>query len=86
MRLLNPIISNYGFEEIKELIIYDLNTKWNNIKSYQDKSIRFLESFWFYLQTETILYANTFITKLERTNTDNLKFELYLNASYSFKS
>lgn len=77
MRLLNPIISNYGFEEIKELIIYDLNTKWNNIKSYQDKSIRFLESFWFYLQTETILYANTFITKLERTNTDNLKFELY---------
>lgn len=77
MRLLNPIISNYGFEEIKDLIIYDLNTKWETVKNNNDKSIRFLESFWFYLQTETILYANNLISSLEQTNTDNLKFELY---------
>lgn len=77
MRLLNPIISNYGFEEVKELIIYELNTKWNSLKNDQNKAVRFLESFWFYLQTETILYVNNFTKSLNHIDLNKLKFEIY---------
>ncbi|MGG7035700.1 MAG: hypothetical protein ACI7YS_10995 [Flavobacterium sp.] len=77
MRLLNPIISNYGFEEIKELIIADLNTKWNALKNNTDNAIRFLDSFWFYMQTETLVFANAQIADLNQVELQNLKFELY---------
>ena len=76
-RLLNPIVSNYGFEEVKQLIIGDIKTKWNSVKKDKDKAIRFLDSFWFYLQTETLLFANGIINPLESINENDLKFEIY---------
>ena len=76
-RLLNPIISNYGFEDVKQLIIGDIKAKWNSLKHDSDKAIRFLNSFWFYLQTETLLFANGIISPLESINEDDLKFEIY---------
>lgn len=77
MRLLNPIISNYGFDEIKELILYDLNVKWSSLKDDQNKALRFLENFWFYLQIETLLYANNTINYQSPIAFNKLKFELY---------
>uniref|UniRef100_UPI004048DC2B nSTAND3 domain-containing NTPase n=4 Tax=Flavobacterium sp. TaxID=239 RepID=UPI004048DC2B len=76
-RLLNPIVSNYGFNEVKQLIIKDINTKWNSLKHDREKAIRFLDSFWFYLQTETLLFVNEIINSLESINENDLKFEIY---------
>ena len=76
-RLLNPIVSNYGFDDIKQLIISDIKTKWNSLNHDRDKAIRFLESFWFYLQTETLVFANGIINQLEPINENDLKFEKY---------
>lgn len=81
MSLLNPIISNYGFNEIKDLILYDVNQKWNSIQNDKDKSIRFLENFWFYLETETIVFINKIINSETDFEIDNLKFEIYKNNS-----
>lgn len=78
-RLLNPIVSNYGFEDVKKLIIGDINVKWNSLKDDKDKAIRFLESFWFYMQTETLLFAHGIINPLGKTNENELKFEIYKN-------
>lgn len=77
IRLLNPIVSNYGFDDVKQLIISDINTKWNSLKNDRNKAIRFLDSFWFYLQTETLLFANGIINPLESINENDLKFEIY---------
>lgn len=77
MRLLNPIVSNYGFNETKELIIQDLNTKWDSLKNDSDKAIRFLDSFWFYMQTEALVFSNSQINQLKQIEIDDLKFELY---------
>lgn len=76
-RLLNPIVSNYGFEDVKKLIIGDIIVKWNSLKDNKDKSIRFLESFWFYMQTETLLFAHSIINPLGKANENELKFEIY---------
>jgi Holliday junction resolvasome RuvABC ATP-dependent DNA helicase subunit len=76
-RLLNPIVSNYGFEDIKQLIISDINKKWNSLKHDRDKAIRFLDSFWFYMQTETLVFANGIINPLLAINENDLKFEIY---------
>ena len=81
MNLLNPIISNYGFYEIKDLILYDVNQKWNSIQENQDKSIKFLESFWFYLETETILFINKIINSKTDCKIENLMFEIYKDNS-----
>jgi hypothetical protein len=77
MRLLNPIISNYGFDDIKQFIIVDINTKWNLLRHDKDEAIRFLESFWFYLQTEALLFANEIINPLEAMDEEDIKFEIY---------
>ncbi|MBC5836712.1 nSTAND3 domain-containing NTPase [Flavobacterium muglaense] len=81
MSLLNPIISNYGFHEIKDFILYDVNQKWNSIQEDQHKSIKFLESFWFYLETETIVFINKIISSETAFEIDNLKFEIYKDNS-----
>ncbi|GAA4763940.1 MULTISPECIES: hypothetical protein [Flavobacterium] len=77
IHLLNPIISNYGFYEVKDLILYDLNQKWNSLREDQNKAITFLENFWFYLETETILYVNSCLKSLNQVGFDKLKFEIY---------
>lgn len=76
-RLLNPIVSNYGFDDVKQLIINDIKTKWNSLNHDRDKAVRFLDSFWFYLQTETLVFANGIINPLEPINESDLKFEKY---------
>ncbi|REG99796.1 nSTAND3 domain-containing NTPase [Flavobacterium aquicola] len=81
MSLLNPIISNYGFHEIKDLILYDVNQKWNSIQEDRDRSIKFLESFWFYLETETIVFINKIISSETDFEIDTLKFEIYKDNS-----
>jgi len=81
MYLLNPIISNYGFNEVKDLILYDVNQKWNSIQEDRDKSIKFLENFWFYLETETIVFINKIISSETDFEIENFKFEIYKDNS-----
>lgn len=77
MSLLNPIISNYGFHEVKDLILYDIKQKWNSIEGSQDKSIKFLDVFWFYLEAETLSFLNKIVSSETDFKVENLRFEIY---------
>ncbi len=57
--ILFPIISNYGFPEVKDLIQKDVKDTWEEIKS-SSKTIHFLTDFWFYIQTEALQFLNSF--------------------------
>lgn len=76
MKLLTPIVSNYGFDEIKVMIIDDIKAKWSDIKDV-DNALRFLKDFWFYLPSETLIYINSLINPSEDKNYLNYKFEVY---------
>ena len=76
IKLLTPIVSNYGFEEIRILIIDDIKSKWN-ILSDDSKSLKFLKDFWFYLPTESLIFVNKFIATDNISDLDSLPFEIY---------
>ncbi|TXE06110.1 hypothetical protein FUA26_14105 [Seonamhaeicola algicola] len=73
-RILVPIVSNYGFESVKNQIVKDIKTVWNEIYK-EEVAIRFLDDFWYYLTTEALIYLNKF---------ERLKFPKQIN-EYPFK-
>lgn len=75
MKLLIPIVSNYGFEEIKNLIIGDVITQWRNLTDI-NKCLNYLKDFWFFLPTESLMYINSLIPK-EDTEFENFSFEIF---------
>lgn len=76
IKLLTPIVNNYGFEEIKLLIIDDIKGKWN-ILSDDTKCLKFLTDFWFYLPTESLIFVNKFISTENISHLHSLPFEIY---------
>lgn len=76
LRVLNPIVQNYGFEKIKEKILHTLKLKWNEIDDAN--KIKFLKDFWFYLPTEGLIYIKNRINILNKIkDLNSLKFEKY---------
>lgn len=76
LKVLNPIIQNYGFEKIKDKILPLLKLKWNEIDD--TNKIRFLKDFWFYLPTEGLLYVKDKIENFNHVeDLNSLKFETY---------
>lgn len=75
MKLLSPIISNYGFDEIKLFIVDDICSKWKSVKE-TNKSLRFLKDFWFYLPTESLIYINGLISTND-LEFENFSFEIF---------
>lgn len=76
IKLLTPIVSNYGFEEIKLLIIDDIKRKWQSLND-DNKCLKFLKDFWFYLPTESLLFINNLLPKGNAFDLDKLSFEIY---------
>ncbi|MGG5210099.1 hypothetical protein ACQWU4_14310 [Chryseobacterium sp. MIQD13] len=76
IKLLTPIVSNYGFEEIKLLIINDIKRKWNSLND-SNKCLKFLKDFWFYLPTESLLFVNKLFPKDNTIDLHSLSFEIY---------
>jgi len=75
-RILNPIVSNYGFESVKGFIISDLKKAWLDIKE-PDTAIRFIEDFWYYIPTETLSYFNNFERITDNRILNSYLFEIY---------
>lgn len=76
IKLLIPIVSNYGFEEIKFLIIDDIKIKWNILKDDR-KCLKFLKDFWFYLPTESLIFINKYFSTDDTIDIHSLPFEIY---------
>ncbi|BEV05403.1 hypothetical protein [Chryseobacterium gambrini] len=76
VKLLTPIVINYGFEQVKILIIDDIKTKWESINN-ETKCLKFLKDFWFYLPTESLLYIHKRIPQNTITELNSLSFEIY---------
>lgn len=74
-KLLTPIVINYGFEQVKTLIIEDIKAKWESIND-ETKCLNFLKDFWFYLPTESLLFIHKLISK-NNIDVDTLRFEIY---------
>lgn len=73
MNLLTPIVNNYGFEEIKKLIINDVQDKWHSITD-DNKSLKYLKDFWYYLPTESLVYINKLVSEQD-SEYENFSFE-----------
>lgn len=74
--IMNPIIANYGFQEVKSKIGSHLKQKWKIINC-ETLAFRFLKDFWQFLPTETLKYLQTSIDKYEDVPYENFKFEIY---------
>lgn len=72
--ILAPIITNYGFDNIKDLIEYDIKNKWEQLKEGDYKAIRYLKDFWFYLTSETLVYLSKRIKTTKQANLNELQF------------
>lgn len=77
IKLLTPIVSNYGFEEIKLQVIADLKRKWSNISDDPSKSLKFLKDFWFYMPTESLVSIARLLAEQHATDLHTLPFEIY---------
>jgi len=51
-----PANNTFGYHNVMEKLHPHLLTYWESIKSRDEKAIRFLSVFWFYLQNETLEY------------------------------
>ena len=59
-KVLTPIITNYGFENIKTLIINDVRDKWDELQiNDPNKTIRYLQDFYQFLPLETLLFLKS---------------------------
>ncbi len=76
-KILTPIIQNYGFEKIQEKISPIIKDVWGEVKNHSSYCLKFLNDFWFYLPSESLLYIKTEIENLEQVNLEDLKFEVY---------
>lgn len=76
MDILSPIVSNYGFEEIKSKIHNDVLNKWKSIDCY-NKKLKYLKDFWFYLPTETLLFLNKSISNKKKCDINKYLFTIY---------
>ncbi|MDE1192398.1 MAG: hypothetical protein PW786_09700, partial [Arachidicoccus sp.] len=76
IKLLNPIVANYGFEEVRLLIINDIKRKWDSL-SNESKSWKFLKDFWFYLPTESLMFVSRVVSIKNATDLNNLPFQIY---------
>ncbi|WP_298901454.1 hypothetical protein [uncultured Psychroserpens sp.] len=74
--ILTPIINNYGFETVKDLIEYDIKNKWESIKVDDFKAVQYLKDFWYYLTSETLIFLNSRITSSKPDNLSNFKFSI----------
>lgn len=77
VKLLTPIVSNYGFEQVKLLIIDDIIIKWESINNNETKCLKFLKDFWFYLPTESLLFIHKLIPINNIIELNSLPFEIY---------
>lgn len=72
--ILTPIITNYGFDNIKDLIEYDIKKKWEELKDTDFNAIRYLKDFWYYLTSETLVYLSVSVKNIEQANLNELQF------------
>ncbi len=72
--ILTPIINNYGFNTVKDLIEFDIKIKWEEIKEDNYKAMRYLEDFWYYLTSETLIYVSNRVKNIEKVSLQELKF------------
>ncbi len=82
-KLLFPIISNYGFEDVKNLIINDLKTKWNALKD-TNTSLKFLNDFWFYLPTESLMFVDSLIKEQDAVDVETFTFGIFESNQIEF--
>ncbi|WP_435416638.1 hypothetical protein [Polaribacter aestuariivivens] len=76
INMLTPIINNYGFESVKNLIIKDIKEKWEIVENDEPKAIKYLKDFWYYLSSETLIFLNRKFQKLKPIEFDVLVFEI----------
>lgn len=63
-----PITNSFGYENIKEKIDDELNTKWNHVKDDFNKAIAFLKVFWYFKPSLTLVFVQSEILKMTFTN------------------
>lgn len=63
---LNPIISAFDHKKIVDEIRREIQDIFDDISKVPDDSIEFLNSFWFALPTESLIYANKTISEMKQ--------------------
>lgn len=78
-RILYPIMDNYGTDNVREKTTSDVEAKWSKLKqsSEEDEIMSFLELFWHYIPTDTLMHVNQKVSSKPLILLTELKFEVY---------
>lgn len=78
-----PANNTFGFENVMKKLQPLLQNHWEEIKSEEKKAFKFLTTFWYYLQTETLEFVFNIIEPLPIVST--AKYEVtYENNAFSY--
>ncbi|MCB9097815.1 MAG: hypothetical protein H6630_09420, partial [Arcobacter sp.] len=79
IKLLNPIVNNYGFNNIMDLTITAIKQKWSELINNDEQiAFKFLKDFWFYIPDEGLLFIYNKVKDLKKVNnTETLSFGTY---------
>lgn len=79
-----PANNTFGAKNVMDKLLPFLQNHWKSIKTEEEKAFKFLSTFWYYLQTETLEFIFNILEPLP-TITD-LKYEVtYENNAFSYK-
>lgn len=78
-----PANNTFGFENVMKKLQPLLQNHWKTIQADQEQAFRFLSTFWYYLQTETLEFIFKIIESLPEVFTS--KYEVkYENNAFSY--
>jgi hypothetical protein len=78
-----PANNTFGFENVMKKLQPFLQTHWKEIKTEEEQAFKFLNTFWYYLQTETLEFVFNITAALP--NVSIPKYEVtYENNAFSY--
>ncbi len=78
-----PANNTFGVKNVMDKLLPFLQNHWKEIKSNEDKAFKFLSTFWYYLQTETLEFIYNIIQELPSVTQSNYDVS-YENNAFSY--
>jgi hypothetical protein len=78
-----PANNTFGVKNVMDKLLPFLQNHWKEIKSNEDKAFKFLSTFWYYLQTETLEFIYNIIQELPSVTQSNYGVS-YENNAFSY--
>lgn len=76
-----PVIKTFSYKKIEDKLKNNILSKWHEIEqvNVHEKSLKYLDLFWFYLYSQTLVYFKKHIDNLEEPIQKNYRYTPVLN-------